>query len=468
MRAGPILLCLLPALSLAGPGFAAGDAPVLVGVARIASDARDSKGETLGGMGSGMMLAPGSWRQTKTGFAADLDMLPDRGWNTSGTNDYQGRLQKFKLTLTPDEGAPRHEGQLALHFEKSLLFTDAKGMPTTGFDPVSVRPAANGLPDLPLAANGHVSLDDEAVAPDHHGGYWVSDEYGPYIYHYDARGRMTGAIRPPEAFVPRRGGKEDFSANSPSAGVKANKGDPDSGRQNNQGLEGLSVSADGRTLFAINQSALRQDLDPDRVKATRRNVRLLAYDIAGAPRLAHEYVIQLPFYQDKDAQNVAAQSELLAIDNHRFLLLCRDSNGGQASKRPDSLYRKVELVDIAGATDIAGRFDGASDSAAPKGVLRDGIAPAAMRDFLDLNDNAQLNRFGLHNGAPDDSHDLYEKWESLALAPDKTPGSFILLVGSDNDFITQHGQMAGKPYADASGANVDTLVMAWRVRLPGE
>ncbi len=466
MRNALILLCLVPVLSFAsGPAFA-GEGPLLVGVARIPSDALDSKKETLGGMGSGMMVVPGSWHHTAKGFVADLDLLPDRGWNTAGTMDYQGRLQIFKLTLAPDEGAPGHEGQLDLHFEKSLLFTDAAGVPTTGLDPVSVRPAANGLPDLPVAANGHVSVDDEAVAPDHHGGYWVGEEYASYIYHYDAQGRMTGAIRPPEAFIPRRGGKEDFSANSPPAGMKADKGNPDSGRQNNQGLEGLSVSADGRTLFAINQSALRQDLDPAQVKATRRNVRLLAYDISGTPHLTHEYVIQLPLYQDEAARNVAAQSELLAIDNHRFLLLCRDSGGGQASKRANSLYRKVELVDIAAATDIAGRYDDASGAVAPLGVLRTDVTPAAMRDFVDLNDNSQLNRFGLHNGAPDDSHDLYEKWESLALAPDTVSGRFILLVGSDNDFITQHGQMGGKPYADDTGANVDTLVMAWRVSLP--
>jgi hypothetical protein len=460
-----ILACLFPAL--AGGAAVAGPA-TLVGVARIASDALDSRKETLGGMGSGMMLVPGTWHHTAKGFTADLDLLPDRGWNTSGTVDYQGRLQKFKLTLAPDDGIPGHEGQLKLRFQKSLLFTDARGVPTTGFDPVSARPAANGLPDLPQAGNGHVSLDDEAVAPDHHGGFWVGEEYGPYIYHYNATGCMIGAIRPPEAFIPRRGGRQDFSANSPPAGIKADKGNPDSGRQNNQGLEGLSVSADGRTLYAVNQSALRQDLDPAQVKATRRNVRLLAYDISGTPRLAHEYVIQLPFYHDKEAQNVAAQSELLAIDDRRFLLLCRDSNGGQASKRPNSLYRKVELVDIADATDIVGRFDGASDAVAPNGLLKDGITPAAMTDFVDLNDNSQLNRFGLHNGAPDDAHDLYEKWESLALAPDVTPGSFILLVGSDNDFITQHGHMAGKPYADDTGVNVDTLVMAWRVSLPGK
>ncbi len=124
------------------------------------------------------------------------------------------------------------------------------------------------------------------------------------------------------------------------------------------------------------------------------------------------------------------------------------------------------MLDISGATDVAGQYDDAAGSIAPNGVLRSDIAPVAMSDFLDLNDNAQLNRFGLHNGPPADSHDLYEKWESLALAPAGPKGQYILLVGSDNDFITQDGHMAGKAYADGSGADVDTLIMAWRVRIP--
>jgi len=461
MRAALALFGLL-ALS---PAFAQG--PVLVGVARVPAAARDAQDETLGGFGSGMMLVPGSWHRTGKGYQAQVAMLPDRGWNTAGTTDYRARLQFFDLSLVPDDGAPGHEGQLTLSYRKTLLLTDAAGAPTTGLDPVGVRAGAGGLPDLPLASNGHVSLDDEAVAPAADGGFWVSDEYGPYVYRYDAAGRMTGAIRPPDAFIPMRDGKEDFASSNPPIGVLYDKGNPTSGRQNNQGFEGVSVSPDGRTLFVINQSALRQDLDPMAVKATRRNVRLLAYDITGTPRLIHEYAVQLPTYQDEEGRtNVAAQSELLAVDDHRLLLLCRDSGGGFASKRAASLYRRIEMLDLRGATDIAGKYDGTTDSIAPKGVLRTGITPVAMHDFLDLNDNAQLGRFGLHNGAPADSHDLYEKWESLALAPAGKSGQFILLVGSDNDFITQKGRMAGQDYRDDAGVDVDTLAMAWRVTLP--
>jgi hypothetical protein len=48
----------------------------------------------------------------------------------------------------------------------------------------------------------------------------------------------------------------------------------------------------------------------------------------------------------------------------------------------------------------------------------------------------------------------------------QAPHDYFLFVGSDNDFITQDGHMAGQAYQDASGANVDTLVLVYRVTLP--
>jgi hypothetical protein len=276
---------------------------------------------------------------------------------------------------------------------------------------------------------------------------------------------MIGAIRPPDAFVPMRGGKAVFSAGESA------KGEPESGRQNNQGFEGMSLTPDRKHLFVATQSALMQDLDPAAVKTTRRNIRLLEYDLTGkAPRLAHEYAVQLPLWSDGRIDTlVAAQSEMMALDNHRLLLLCRDSGGGFTGKRDASNFRQVMVVDIARASDLKGRYDGTGEAIAPMGRLRPGIVPAKLRAFLDINDNAQLARFGLHNGAPNDRNDLYEKWESMALAPandPRAPDDFFLFVGSDNDFITQEGMMAGKPYADASGANVDSLVLAYRITLP--
>ncbi len=323
------------------------------------------------------------------------------------------------------------------------------------------------------------------------GTFWVSDEYGPYVYHYNQHGELIEAIRPPDAFIPKRLNAssqpvENFSADSPPIGVTYNPdpGNPVSGRQNNQGFEGLAISPDGNTLFVLLQSALIQDLDINNIKTTRRNTRLLAYDLrhreehdprrGPEPKLVGEYVVQLPLFQDQTTTKpkllIAAQSELHALNDHQFLVLARDSNGGFTDPSPGSVYRSIDLIDISHATNIANTaYDTAGTPVAPLGVLNPAITPVAYQSFLNIDDNTQLNRFGLHNGAPSDTNDLYEKWESIAIVPvldPKAPHDYFLFVGSDNDFITQNGHMAGSPYKDASGFNVDTLVLVYRVTLP--
>jgi hypothetical protein len=356
---------------------------------------------------------------------------------------------------------------------------------TTGLDPNAVQPATQALPDLPISStNGYTTVDDEGVVHVGDGTVWVSDEYGPYVYHYDHNGALLHAIRPPDAFIPMRKDAsgnlvENFSANSPPIGQTYNTGNPVSGRQNNQGFEGLAMSPDRKTLFILLQSALIQDLNATSaatIKVTRHNTRLLAYDLRGhEPKLVGEYVVQLPLYQDQTTTTTtmltAAQSEMLALNDHQFLVLARDSSVGETyPATPGSVYRSVDLVDISGATNIAGTaYDKAGVSVAPLGVLNSSIKPAAYQKFLDINDNTQLNRFGLHNGAPNNSNDLYEKWESLAVAPvgdQHAPNDYFLFVASDNDFITQQGHMVGQSYADASGYNADTLTLVYRVTLP--
>ncbi|HVY59501.1 MAG TPA: esterase-like activity of phytase family protein [Xanthobacteraceae bacterium] len=493
-RAGRLFAASLTALLLAG-GLAAAQSTVdfrgakfvnhgLVGVGRVAAGAVDQFGETLGGFGSGMAMDLRSWHRNPDGsYGGTLYMLPDRGWNTEGTTDFRGRLHRFELTLNPREsGSGASQDQLKLNYRDSILFQGPDGQPTTGLDPAAVRPAKSPLPDLPAASNGRISVDDEAVVHVGDGTVWVSDEYGPYVYHYAHDGKLLGVIRPPEAFIPMRRAAsgapaENFSSNNPPVSVTydPNPGNPVSGRQNNQGFEGLAMSPDRKTLFILLQSALVQDLDPKNVKATRRNTRLLAYDLTHAePRLVGEYVVRLPLYQDqattKPTLLIAAQSELLALNDHQFLVLARDSGAGFALKTASSAYRRIDLIDISPATNIAGTaYDTPATPVAPLGVLDPSITPAAYQTFIDINDNAQLNRFGLHNGEPKDRNDLYEKWESMAVVPvgdPRAPDDYYLFVGSDNDFITQHGTMAGQPYSDAAKADVDTLVLVYRVTLP--
>ena len=55
--------------------------------------------------------------------------------------------------------------------------------------------------------------------------FWVSDEYGPYIYLFSADGALLHAIAPPAAVLPTRDGFVNFtSVEDPAAGRAANQG----------------------------------------------------------------------------------------------------------------------------------------------------------------------------------------------------------------------------------------------------
>ena len=445
----------------------------LVAVGRLPANLRDKFGETFGSS-SGMAIDPSSWHRTASGYEGTLFLLPDRGYNVEGTTDYRPRLNTVIVKLTPADpaatlDAAAQQAGVSATLTDSLPLTEATGTPLTGLDPDSVRGGANGLPDLPQAINGHVSLDAEAIARLADGSFFIGDEYGPYIYRFSGAGQLLSAIRPPAAFIPMRNGDENFSSNNPGGpgARKPSPEDPDSGRQNNQGFEGVALTPDGKLLVAVLQSATRQD--GGRSAATRRYTRALVYDVTdpAAPKLTSEYVVPLPVFKDQGKTKVAAQSELLALSDTLFLLLCRDSNNGYGVKGDSSQYRRVELLDLGNATNIAGSDYDASKPVAPKGELEPDVVPATLQSFIDLNDNAQLNRFGLHSGAPNDRNNLSEKWESMSLVPALDPDhprDFFLLVGNDNDFLTTDGSQVGAAYQ--ASADVDTMLLVYRVTLP--
>jgi hypothetical protein len=476
--------------ALAGYGFTPGNA-------------RDKFGDTAGGIGSSAAIDLKSWKlDSKTGvYSGILWGLPDRGWNTEGTLNFQPRVHKFAITFTPNYTATASKPSppnLKLQYLDTIAFTDPKGNPVTGLDPDAhgAYLSFQGFPELPSATyqgdgfggagpgGRRVSLDSEGLVLAADGSFWVSDEYGAYIYHFAPSGRMISAIRPPPAVIPQRNNTDSFSAASPpryNPDLEITPTANPTGRANNQGLEGLTASPDGKTLYALLQSALDQDGGLN--ATTRRYARLLEYDVTDASKPVYkaEYIVPLP--QITNNTRVAAQSEIHYLSATQFLVLARDSGRGHGQDNSNSAYRHVDIFDISKATNIKGsKYDSTNSSAAPKGVLDPTITPAAYYSWLDFNVNSQLNRFGLHNGGAQDSGLLNEKWESLALVPVNPKsgwadwstntvsddGEYFLFSLSDNDFITQNGFMNGGklPYADESGFNLDNQALVFKVSIP--
>src|SRR5215471_7402541 len=242
----------------------------LVGVGRLPSDLRDKFGETFGS-GSAIAVDPKSWARTPAGYQGTFYMLPDRGYNVTGTSDYRARINKLFITFTPLDDPTavpiaQRQSSVAATLTDTILLTDAAGQSLTGLDPDGIRRAANGLPDLPQASNGRVSIDSESLALLPDGSFLIGDEYGPYVYRFSPTGRLLAAIRPPQAFLPKRKGKDHFASNNPGPGAKAPEPpDPETGRANNQGFEGLTL-----TPRAANSWSLRCRARPARTAALRR------------------------------------------------------------------------------------------------------------------------------------------------------------------------------------------------------
>lgn len=308
---------------------------------------------------------------------------------------------------------------------------------------------------------------------------------GPYVYRFDTNGKMVGAIRPPDAYIPMRNGTESFSADSPTyfaskgAGDDVSPADNPTGRDNNHGFEGLTVTGDGNTLYVLLQAAANQE--GGLKKQTERYTRLLKYDISkpAEPRYAREFVVPLPLFNDptsKASKNpqAAAQSEIFHIQNGQFFILARDSGHGHGQSDSTSVYRHIDVFDIDPATDIKGdAYDCATCAiASSDGVLNSSITPATYCSFIDYNVNSQLNRFGVHNGGDQDQRLLNEKWESIGIVPvDGLIGDddeWFVFSLSDNDFITQDGHLNfGKfAYADDSGYNLDNQALVFKIHLP--
>ncbi|QIW95688.1 hypothetical protein AMS68_001206 [Peltaster fructicola] len=475
----------------------------LAGFGFVANDARDKVGDTIGGIGSAIAIDRKSWRLHRNGsYTGLLYGLPDRGWNTEGTLNVQNRIHKFQITFTPDEDATvanPSPPNLLFRYLDSIFLTDPAGTPTTGLDADVRGPYLSfsglGASDVPSAhytgdgfgnagpGGNRVTVDSEGLFLGHDGTFWISDEYGPYIYHFSANGSMIGAIRPPDALIPNRNGSESFSANSPpryNPNLAPVPGDPKSGRSNNQGFEGLTVSPDGRTLYAMLQSAIIQEGGSK--NPTSGNTRFLSYDISShPPKYLAEYIVPQSHVVPNDTTTkIARESEIHYVSPTQFLILARDSNAGRGQgNSTTSIYRHIDVFDISKATNIKGASADSTNGsvASSTGVLNKGtsnitVTPAQYCSWLDFNLNSQLNRFGVRNGGAQSNGLLNEKWESIGILPvnpdDDEVNEYFIISMSDNDFITQHGYVNfGKmPYADSSGYSLDNQALVFRVTLP--
>ena len=239
-------------------------------------------------------------------------------------------------------------------------------------------------------------LDPEGVRVSRDGkSVFISDEYGPYVYQFDrATGQRIRSLALP--------------VNLAIANLSA-KGDTEiagntSGRVTNKGMEGLAITPNGTMLVGIMQAPLAQDKN--------KVVRIVTIDIAAG--VTREYAYQLT--------TGSGVSEIVAINNHQFLVDERDGKGlGDGSVAG---VKHLFRIDLAGATEVSGL----TGSAAHQIDLKN----AAMPKTLVLDIVSLLNVNGI---TPDQ---IPAKIEGLAFGNDVVIGGITqhtLFVVNDNDFV---------------------------------
>jgi len=493
----------------------------LVGVGNFSASALDSRGDTLGSFSS-FKIDTNTWRKNANGsYSGTLYTLPDRGYNVGGLIDYAARIQKFDLSFTPDYGLTSvPQTQLSLTFKGTTTITDFNGNTTTALNPTGTT--LSGFTNVPTASAGGATkftVDGEGLAIRSDGSFYISDEYGASIYHVSKTGKMQGVITPVQALIPQFLGSSGFTGFTTDAAAITTTNQT-GGRRDNQGMEAVDITPDGKYLVSMLQSATRQD-NPGNKDFNRAYTRLFLYDItknATPTSPTEHYLVELPVTRSKgDGANpnkTAQQSEIVALSKSSFLVLTRDGNGngsGNAAYNANGVgladnpqvYKNIALVSTLGATNLAGTIYETTYAPAVTGPTSAsnpmtlapvaGIVAATTTDFVNLLNVNQLARFGLNlnvlgttgaalAGNPllaQNTNSISEKWEALSVVPCldvANPNDYFLMVGNDNDFVTSSGIMTGATTPAYNGINttpgeetVENLnrILVYRVTLPG-
>lgn len=332
-------------------------------------------------------------------------LLTDRGPNAAGSA--ANSIIFGKADFTPQVGKFRVVGnQLVL--EQTILLKNAAGQLLTGL-PNPIGQGNTGEIALDLAGKtispNADGLDSEGLTIASDGTFWVSDEYGPHIVHFDASGNTIERINP---FGSGTGGRT-----LPKVLAR---------RRPNRGMEGLTITPDGKTLVGLMQSPM---YNPSSAAVSGSTViRVITFDIASGATKQYVYLME--------NSSLTGCSEIAAISATTFLAIERDGNYGGDATKP-STFKRIYKFDLAGATDISDPAN--SDS----GKLYNGLTVEQLKNKAGLQNagvvpvtkTLVLNL--LTDISPIYPHD---KAEGIALI-----GSNRLAISNDDDFgVVDNGQ----------------------------
>jgi hypothetical protein len=305
MRTGTMPAMLISAM-LGVVAFAEPPEPTLKGRAVLPADTLapgPPSGAALSGTINGITFPRPS--QPVQGFSAVMTgrgrgeylAMPDNGYGgKANSTDFLIRAYYIR----PDFKTA-HGGSGTIEVRDFISFSDPDHL--TGF------PIVHEGTNERLLTGG--DIDPESLQRDHQGDFWMGEEFGPWILHFDSTGKLLDA---PFAIAVK-------SPNNPFLGGDAPT------HPNSRGFEAMAITPNGKTLYAALEGPTVADAG-----TTRRYI----YEFSTVEKAFTGNVWQ---YRTEDPAYMVA--DMWALDRHRLVVIERDAGRGLGA-----LFRNVYVLDL--------------------------------------------------------------------------------------------------------------------------
>ena len=295
-------------------------------------------------------------------------LLADRGAG-DGAVDYRCRFHEVDLKADPQNHL------IEYRLSKTKMISGGSGCQIVG----SLKAHADDLVKHVCTA-----MDPEGIRLLPSGDLLICEEYGPRLAVLSRDGKVQRRFNTPDTFLLR--------SDTP--------GDADYGAFPNRAWEGVAITPSGNRIVAALQSHLIQDGEVENGWLMGRDTRWTCFDQNG--QVNSHWVYQL------DSSKVGV-SEILAVDEDRFLVIERDGKDGA-----DAKVKRIYLADVRKATDVSECDNLLEES---RSTNRRVIQKTLFLDFLDP-------KFGITD----------EKPEGMCWGKPLPDGRRTLWVCWDNDF----------------------------------
>jgi hypothetical protein len=257
-------------------------------------------------------------------------------------------------------------------------------------------------------------FDVESIARMDDGTFWVGEEFGPYLLHFDAQGHLLRSpVRHPLLRAPQN------PLNSPAAPANL---------PSSRGFEAMARNGDGTKLYVTTEASIDSETDKRILMIYEFDTRTEQYTgrTFKYAKDSSDYITGAI----SNATNIFVTGDMTHIGGNRYVIIERDDFQGTPLGPNPPRQKKLYLIDLNEANPMTGI-----------------LSKRLIVDLLDIDDPADIGG-PLVGIAANTFNFPLQSVESLTPVDD-----FTLLVGLDNNYPGGNGRVPGVP----DGTEIITL-----------